>query len=472
MLVRERRRGPSGFTLIEVLVGVVILGLIGAALAAISLTGVFGMRDGAQESEADALAAQQASLVLARDVQGARAVVSDCGTPPDRVHLIALELDVDPPIVVQYQRSSSRPYSLYRSVCGGEDRLLADDLSAEGPDRPPTVSCDGATPCVVTVDCDETSPPSCAEVVPPRTVTLAVGRTSSFDFALDGARRSTVNNESDVVSELPEFLSLGGDEPLLVQGGGGQETHLTIVGDAYINRPTDPSVADAVRFNGTARLTVTGDFRIQTPATCDGGCANANKPPGSFAVALPDPLRALPSPDQSGMPVHTDCPTSVVDGESRRVCQPGVYPTAFPPSPPPSNVKDYVLEPGIYVLQDGIQITSGSLVGDGVLLYNQSGSIDIRGAQLTLSAPTSGIYKGILLFQARGNTLGIDINGNTCIGTCQPETDPPAVLVGTMYAPSSTGFQLGSGNAGMRVGRIVGASLSVSGGADVTVGGS
>jgi hypothetical protein len=144
------------------------------------------------------------------------------------------------------------------------------------------------------------------------------------------------------------------------------------------------------------------------------------------------------------------------------VCQPGIYPDEFPPSLGPANVKDFILQPGEYILQNGISLPNGSLRGTGVHLYNQSGAIRINGGQFQLTPPTSGIYAGILLFQARTNTSTITINGNADL----------AVLAGTMYAPASNGFELGSGTGSLTVGRIVGTSLSTSGSGAVTVGGS
>jgi prepilin-type N-terminal cleavage/methylation domain-containing protein len=442
MLGRIRRRGASGFTLVEVLVGVVLLGLIAAAIASISLSGVFRTSDEAQERQADAVAAQQASLVLARDVQGAEGIAAACsGTPAGRVALVTLQpSDGSDPI--EYQTTAAAPYSLYRVRCtssGQTGRAILEELVSE-----PAILCDGAA-CVPT---DAANPA-------PRVVSLDVERTATFDFELDGARRLTDGNSTAPPLDVPDFVSLGGDTPLSV---GGSST-LVVQGNAFINAPD--SGTTAVNFNGGAQLQVTGDFRLQTPGVCENSCANANKVPGSYTTSLPDPLRFLPAPDTSTMATRTDCPIGVAAGEQRRICQPGVYPS-FPPTGGAASVKDYVLEPGVYVLQSGMKVTNGSLEGTGVAFYNQAGEIDIQGGDFNLTAPDTGTYARILLFQARDNDAEIKINGNGSI----------AVLNGTLYAPGSDGVLLGSGSAGFTVGRIIGTSLSTSGSGTVTVVGS
>lgn len=445
MLGRDRRRGASGFTLVEVLVGVVLLGLIAAAVASISLSGVFRTSDEAQARQADAVAAQQASLVLARDVQGAEGIAAACsGTPAGRVALVTLQPS-DGSAAIEYQTEAppaTAPFSLYRVRCepGGQTgRAILEDLVSE-----PAILCDGAA-CVPTTVADPA----------PRVVSLEVERTATFDFELDGARRLTDGNSTAPPLDVPDFVALGGSMPLSI---GGSST-LVVQGNAFINAPDSGTLA--VNFNGGAQLQVTGDFRLQTPGVCENNCANANQVPGTYTTALPDPLRFLPAPDTSSMATRTDCPIGVVGGEQRRICEPGIYPS-FPPTGGSASVKDYVLEPGVYVLQDGMKVTNGSLEGTGVTFYNQTGEIDIQGGDFNLTAPDSGPYARILLFQARDNDAEIKINGNGSI----------SVLNGTLYAPGSDGVLLGSGSAGLTVGRIIGTSLSTSGSGTVTVVGS
>jgi len=81
-----RERSRSGFTLVEVLVGVVMLGLIGIAVASISITGVLQFSDDSQERQADAATAQFASVVFAGDVQGAAGLTDECAAAAGGTH--------------------------------------------------------------------------------------------------------------------------------------------------------------------------------------------------------------------------------------------------------------------------------------------------------------------------------------------------------------------------------------------------
>jgi hypothetical protein len=248
-------------------------------------------------------------------------------------------------------------------------------------------------------------------------------------------------------------VALGGDTPL--EAGG--NSRLEVIGNALINRPS--TTDEAARLYGTSFLEVTGQFQLQAGATCPNCVTNANKVPGTFQTRLLDPLRFLPAPDTSAMPTLTDCP---VQG-GVRVCEPGIYPNEFPPSGGGGGgVKDYELRPGIYVLRDGVKVNNGSLTGTDVMLYNESGNVKVTGAALDLEPPSSGVYSGILFFQARSNSAQFEIVGNAAL----------ASITGTIYAPSSVNVVLGGGGGEMRVGRVIGLNLEISGGGTVIVDGS
>ena len=98
-------------------------------------------------------------------------------------------------------------------------------------------------------------------------------------------------------------------------------------------------------------------------------------------------------------------------------------------------------KPGVYILAGGGLTVSGnaSLSGSGVMLFNAGsaynaatgsdggtyGSITLSGNGTdTLSAPTTGTYAGILIFQDRNNSRALTLSGNATLGTS-----------GTIYAP-------------------------------------
>jgi hypothetical protein len=94
------------------------------------------------------------------------------------------------------------------------------------------------------------------------------------------------------------------------------------------------------------------------------------------------------------------------------------------------------MNPGTYVFTGTLDFSGGgSLTGNGVTLYiAPGGSLGGNGngnTTLTLSAPTSGTYNGVLIYQDPSNTNPIMLNGT-----------PIATFTGDVYAPTAQ-FQLG-----------------------------
>ena len=440
--MKDGRRGTdsAGFTLVEVLVALVVMSLVGVAVASLGIAGVNAIGEGNRGRDQEAVTRQWVSIAFARDVQGASTVVAPTcsgGSPEPRD--LALQAS-DGSAVVEYDVVGTGPYSIVRTDCSsGGSRLVADELAVE-----PRFTCDGA-PCVPPDD--------------PRRITVSTGRTADAEFLLDGSRRTTDGHRSGPPTEVPDFVALGGSMPLWVSGNGSLE----VLGAAYVNLPdgvTVPPEVTVVRLDGGGALDVSGDFRLQAGGRCPDCATNANKQPGSFPDRMLDPLRFLPEPDRTGMPVRTDCPIDPLGNQ--RVCLPGVYPGEFPPAGGGGGgVKEFRLEPGIYVLDDGMKVTNGSVTGDGVLLFNASGRVDVSGADLDVEPSTTGMYRGLLLFQGRANDAPVKIVGNAQL----------ASFVGTIYAPGSDGVVLGGGNGELRVGRVIGAGLEVSGDGTVIVDG-
>lgn len=423
---QRRQPGAAGFTLVEVLISVVIMAIVGVAIAAISLTGVVQISDDSQERQLDATAAQWTSMVFAKDVQGASAVVDGCAGGPDGERIVTLE-ESDGSGTVEYRTSASLPYSVIRYECGGEHRVVVEGLD----ERP---ECVGGCP-----------------KGKPRKITLKVSRTSTFEFELDGVRRTSDDAGGPVdPSEAPSFLSLGGD-PLDI---GGSAT-LTVNGNAYINKPDSGAIAIKINGNGI-KLTVTGEFRMQEGADCP-NCKEPkrqSKPePGvPYPTSIPDPLRFLERPTAS---VPGTCAPA---GGGVMRCTPGYYDDVFSPGG-----AEILLEPGVYVLRRGLRIESGVVKSEpgGVLLYNAAGLIKLTGGNIDLDAPTSGKYSGLVLIS--DGTEGIELGGNSTV----------ASFSGTIYAPRSSGVILGgSAASSLSIGRVIGTSLSLGGGATVTVNGS
>ncbi len=89
------------------------------------------------------------------------------------------------------------------------------------------------------------------------------------------------------------------------------------------------------------------------------------------------------------------------------------------------------LNPGVYVITGSLDFTGGgSLTGTGVTFYiAPGGSLGGSGngnTTLNLTAPTSGPYNGILIYQDPSNTNTIELNGT-----------PITNFSGIVYAPSA-----------------------------------
>jgi hypothetical protein len=102
---------------------------------------------------------------------------------------------------------------------------------------------------------------------------------------------------------------------------------------------------------------------------------------------------------------------------------------------PPSGVS--TLNPGTYCVNGKFKLNSkDKLSGSGVTIYMQSGEIDWNGgAEIHLSAPTSGDLAGLLMYAPMNNTSTMRFNGNA-------STD----LTGTIFMPAAPLIYNGTGN--------------------------
>ena len=131
------------------------------------------------------------------------------------------------------------------------------------------------------------------------------------------------------------------------------------------------------------------------------------------SLAVPDPLADLPVPNPNTMTVQSRKREQFTSGTT--VLYPGVYKGGISAS----STANVILMPGIYYMdQGGFQFTgSGSLTGDGVMIYNEPGNGEAKDVNISssgyvhLTPPTSGIYQGIILFQDRTSGVAASISG-------------------------------------------------------------
>ena len=146
-----------------------------------------------------------------------------------------------------------------------------------------------------------------------------------------------------------------------------------------------------------------------------------------------DPLAYLPVPSASTNPSTTGLVSygAAIYASGSHPLKPGIYSEILL-----EGSASATLMPGLYVIQGGGVIVEGSatITGAGVVFYNTSnpttgafGSFLLTSSS-TLSAPTSGTYAGVLLFQDRSDTKADEILAGTS------NSNAAFNLSGTVYA--------------------------------------
>jgi Flp pilus assembly protein TadG len=205
----------------------------------------------------------------------------------------------------------------------------------------------------------------------------------------------------------------------------------------YVNSTANSSTnqsANAYVTNGQASVTVTGAGNIQVHG---GAYTDAGYCKTGFtcnATAISDPLASLPAPSFSGCDQTNysfSSGTTTLNSSSKSVI---VFCGGIS-----INGGTVTLNPGTYVLNGG-GLTIGSantvVTGSGVTFYNTAtsghtiGAVTISGQpHVTLAAPTSGTYKGILFYQDRTTSYS---TANQFNGYSAPS------MTGTLYFPGSS----------------------------------
>ncbi len=214
------------------------------------------------------------------------------------------------------------------------------------------------------------------------------------------------------------------------------------------------TACQAMQFNGQVNLTIAdagtltnsectvnafstdGTVNVATSANdvvggwnMTGNSGDVDLPP-SRAGHYDDPLIGVPVPTPTSEPVQT-CPT-YGGSPGTVILQPGVYDCTIDPpgqwglqfEPGDYYITggivlngggDATFGPGLYFLQgQGLIITgNGVVTGDEVTFYIDEGQVTLTGnGDTQLTAPTSGTYEGIVIFQNRTLTTTVNMSGN------------------------------------------------------------
>ncbi len=230
----------------------------------------------------------------------------------------------------------------------------------------------------------------------------------------------------------------------------------------------DPSAGGALSLSGNAGLQIPGAIVVNSSSSTalsaggnasvkaavievhgkvqKSGNASFSPAPVTAAATVSDPLANLPVPVASTIGLTSKGSVSV-SGNSSQSIGPGVYSQITA-----SGNASLTLQPGVYIITGGGLTVSGnanaavsggsnSITGTGVMIFNAGtgyktatgadggsyGAITLSGnGAIKLTAPTTGTYTGILVFQDRANAKPLTVSGNAMQG-----------IAGTIYAPAA-----------------------------------
>ncbi|MBI9047151.1 MAG: Tad domain-containing protein [Anaerolineaceae bacterium] len=216
--------------------------------------------------------------------------------------------------------------------------------------------------------------------------------------------------------------------------------------------------ADAIYVVGSALKTGNGNF---------------DPLPTTGVAPMTDPLASLTPPaEQSGT-----CIIYQQSGNTNRTIDPGSYCSIHV-----SGNGDLTMNPGTYYLTGSIQLTGNSdLVANGASIIMQSGNFKMTGngdlhanpfflylktgnlmltgnGDLDIAAKMDGDYPGLGIYLHPSNTSGIDLTGNGDLD-----------LTGTIYAPASSVFIRGNGDASLIYSQFIAKDFKVSGNGRLTI---
>ncbi len=203
----------------------------------------------------------------------------------------------------------------------------------------------------------------------------------------------------------------------------------TVGGGVFVNSSTNCGFTS----NGTPDLTTPNITMVAAQS-----CPMLAGPGVSYnAPQIPYPPTNLPNPVCTGAAVKTG-----------NTLSPGTVSGSFPPS----GVTH--LNPGLYCVNGNFRLNGNdTLTGSEVVIFMESGDIHWNGnGALHLSAPTSGPFKGLLIYFPLSNTSEIRINGTS-----------DQSWTGTILAPASPIVLLGTADSDAYHSQMIGYTVEFGG---------
>jgi len=249
------------------------------------------------------------------------------------------------------------------------------------------------------------------------------------------------------------------------------------------------SANDAFQAAGSQEC-VSATYIAVTGGAAAGSCVSPI--PEEGVLPMIDPLAHLTPPNPTGMPAGTatgapsadafsehtaivkniDASDANGDGGDTTVYWPGYYNSEIE-----IQNGNALFMPGIYVLEAGMKVTGGTVSGDGVFFYNINSTgndfVDVGGeAMVNLSAPTSGVFSGMLFMGPRNGNSGHPGNGNPGTGNSGNRVargNANSSFKGTLYFPSEHLDYVGNPSPMPAWAMVIANTINISGAADASV---
>lgn len=208
--------------------------------------------------------------------------------------------------------------------------------------------------------------------------------------------------------------------------------------------------------NGTGFTVTVNNGGVGFAGTSTGTLTNIQPSPEHIPSPLPHYSTEINEPSCAGLPSRT------APSNGNATLQPGVYDRIH------WTVGNLTLSPGLYCIsgKQGVDIQGGSLYGNGVTIYLQTGGVTINGNvdPVDLRAPLeypdpSPAVPGVLMYMAKGNASEINVSGNSS-----------SFYLGTVYAPDGDLFFAGDSSTNPTFNtQLIGYNVEVSGGALIDI---
>jgi hypothetical protein len=229
---------------------------------------------------------------------------------------------------------------------------------------------------------------------------------------------------------------------------------LTLIGSAQLvsngTVQVDSNSSSALTINNSGKGTAPA-FNIVGGYKQDGAWSPLVGSIITGASSVVDPLASLPPVPSTGLPTFA---TSPMNGNGSQTISPGIYNGGLSIG----GGQTVTMSPGVYWMKGGtFSIANGAAVtGNGVTIYcdgsGSSGGVSFQGGGvISLTAPTSGTYAGVVIYENRTSSQPINIaNGST------------TTISGTIYAANAAVTYAGGASFNQSGSQVVARSLNIS----------